>query len=248
MPVDPKIIKTVQKLLQLADTSKNPNLEEAATAASKAQQIMEKYRISEELLESNNEITHKQLLDNGKADNWKIFLVTSIAKHNGCFIVTSPTYKTDKEINIIGTSNDIKTVQSLFKYISGELNKLSIFNALQYKQQFGDYPNKEYKESFFLGGIKTIENRLETANREIRDQQIREAQTPAKQSEIKNALARIDNRVSLAKDWLEDYLQKQNKDIKIKDVKIKSKRPDGYVAGQHAASKINIAPDRKKLK
>ena len=109
------IIKRIQKLLKLADTSKNSNIEEAAAAATKAQALMEKHRIKKAMLDvSDKEIlTRKTLIDKGRPENWKVYLCNAISKHNGCYIIKSADYEKDNVMCVAGEVKDIETVQEL---------------------------------------------------------------------------------------------------------------------------------------
>ena len=96
-----KIILKIQKLLELADTSKNSNLEEAASAAAKAQALMEKHRIKKAMLNEIGHVAWRPLEDKGNPSDWKLYLVSFLAKNNGCYVVRSEDYENDNKINIL---------------------------------------------------------------------------------------------------------------------------------------------------
>jgi hypothetical protein len=66
-----EIISKIKKLLQLADSNKNSNVEEAAAAAAKAQSLMEKHRIKKAMLNEKEQIGWRALIDKGNPENWK---------------------------------------------------------------------------------------------------------------------------------------------------------------------------------
>jgi len=238
----PEVISKIKKLLQLADASKNSNVEEAAVAAAKAQALMEKHRIKKAMLNEKEKIGWRSLIDKGTPDNWKLFLVTSLAKNNGCYIVRSEDYAKDNQIHVVGEELDYESVQQLYTYLVNELNKLCIFNLLNIKTSSGSYPSIEYAKSFYLGAVTAIQSRLEIARHEARRQELDKAATKAHRKLVVNALVQIDNKTELAKDWVKNNLEAEFKSVPIGDT-----NPAGYTAGQVAADKIDLTPDRKAL-
>ena len=234
MDPDQKIIDRIRKLMQLADTSKNTNLEEAASAAAKVQKLMEKYRIAEAMLDVSSDIKCFPLDDKGSPDTWKIYLTSSIASNNNCYIVC----KFDNRINLIGEREDIEATQHLFSYLTRELSLLCIESMYIYKISAGDYPNKQYVEGFYLGAVKTIDRKLKAAKEEARASELKEAASADELSKLSNALSRLDSRKDKAEDWA-----KKNLDIKIDNV-VTNVSSEGYSAGSRAADSLNIDPSR----
>lgn len=233
-------VKKIKKLLELADTKRNTNLEEAAAAAAKAQSLMEKYRIEAALLkEASSRIQWKLLEDRGRPENWKNFLATALAKHNGCFMVRSQNYEADGELYAVGESQDIDVIQSIYSYVVFELNKLCIKELLLYKTTYGFYPSDNFKKSFYLGAIATVDDRLRVAREFTRQEQLKKAATNTDKVAIESALAVIDNKAEHAKDWVKNNID----NVEIKGVSIKNPDPNGYVAGKKAAKNLNLHTD-----
>lgn len=242
-----RAVEKIKKLLELADTRRNTNLEEATAAAAKAQALMEKYRIEKALLNKDapSRIHWKQLRDKGRPENWKNFLASILARHNGCFIVRSQTYETDGQIHVVGETQDIDVIQNIYTYIVFELNKLCIKELLIYKTKFGFYPGKNYSKSFYLGAISTIDKKLEEAKKQAREEELKNAPNLRDKIKIQNVLSIIDNKTDKAKEWVQNNL-----DAEIKDVTPNNPDPNGFVAGKQAAENLNLntAPQLKEDK
>ena len=94
-----KILSRIAKLLTLADASRNPNVEEAAAAAEKAQELLHQYNIQlEEAIQRGTPqavrtlVTHryadqKEGQDKRHMDYWRQFLMAEICRANFCMLI-----------------------------------------------------------------------------------------------------------------------------------------------------------------
>lgn len=231
-------------MLQLADSKKNSDVEEAAAAAAKAQSLMEKHRIKQAMLNTkvDNSINWKLLIDNGRPENWKIYLVNILAKNNGCYIVKSEEYNKDNYLYIVGESQDIDTIQELYGYLVKELIRLCLANILTIKQLYGEYPDSKYNKSFYLGAITTIEMKLSEANSQTRAKEVNNAKDPSEKIKIINVLSKLDNRIQNAKEWINNNLKAKFEKTSVNDI-----NSSGYQAGKKAAKSLDLNPNRPKL-
>ena len=193
-----EIISKIKKLLQLADTSKNSNVEEAAVAAAKAQALMEKHRIKKAMLNESDQINSRLLIDKGAPADWKLFLITALCNLNGCYVVRSQDYAKDNQVFIVGEELDFETVQQLYTYLVMELNKLCILDLLEIKTDTGVYPSMEYAQSFYMGATATIRSRLELAKRESRREELDNALTLDYRKKLTKALVILDDKVPVS--------------------------------------------------
>ncbi len=237
-----KIIAKIKKLLQLADTNRNSNIEEAASAAAKAQALMEKHRIQKAMLNQVGHIAWRALEDKGNPEEWKLFLISFLAKNNGCYVVRSPDYETDNKIHVVGEEQDHETIQQLYTYLVNELNKLCIAELVRFHMEFGQYPNKEYTKSWYLGALTTIDTKLETARIQARNEALNKAWSLEQRDLVSSALVVIDAKVTDAKNWVQKHL-----DAEIKSESASQTDAKGYAAGKVAAEQININPDQKAI-
>lgn len=243
-----KVISKIKKLLHLADTAKNSNVEEAAAAAAKAQALIEKHRIEKALLESelsSDGISWKLLVDKGKPENWKVFLAGVLAKVNGCYTVKSPTYSLDSQLWIVGEPIDIESCQQLYTYIVNELNRFCIAELLNYKVLNKVYPEKTFIESYYVGAITIVEQRLKEANQSARAEVASDlSKSESQLMKLQTALNLLDNKSELAKTFIKNKFSTVN----FTNVSLETKNVDGFKAGQEAAKKLNLDPNRPQLK
>jgi len=238
----PEIIEKIKKLLQLADASKNSNIEEAASAAAKAQALMEKHRIKKAMLNESDQINTRLLVDKGAPADWKLFLITALCSLNGCYVVRSENYQTDNQVFVVGEELDFETVQQLYSYLVMELNKLCILELLEIKTETGVYPSLDYAQSFYMGGVTAIRSRLEIAKQESRREEFDNAVSMDYRQKLTRALVRLDSKLAKAKAWVENNIS-----VEFKSVTTTSKDAAGYQAGVEAANQINLTPDRKSI-
>jgi hypothetical protein len=236
------VIEKIKKLLQLADTKRNSNIEEATAAAAKAQKLMEKHRIHRAMLEDEAQVNSNSLIDQGKPENWKLFLVSVLAKHNGCYVIQSENYYKDNKINLAGISLDAKNVQCLYTYFVSELNRLCLAELIAFRNAFGTSPIPAFVNSFYIGAITIIDRRLEEANLLARSYELQRAILPDNKASLMNALQKIDTRVENSKEWVKTNLQ-----VNIKRVDVANSNVQGYDAGRKAAEQLNFRPDTPKL-
>lgn len=230
------VIAKIKKLLQLADTKRNSNIEEAAAAAAKAQKLMEKHRIHKAMLDEKLEVIAKALEDNGKPENWKLFLSSTLAKNSGCYVVKSEKYSVDNKIFVVGTETDTNTIQFLYTYIVSELNRLCLAELMMFRLNLGIQVPASFINSFYLGAISLIGRRLQEASTETRLAELKKAIIPEKRIAVNQALQKMDMRIETAKKWIADNLKAE-----IKDIILDNCSNEGYVAGQKAAEKIDLS-------
>ena len=234
------VISKIKKLLQLADTKRNSNIEEAAAAAAKAQKLMEKHRIHKAMLEDDLSIIAKLLEDHGKPENWKLFLASSLAKNNGSYVVQSEKYQEDNKIFIVGSINDTTTIQYLYTYVVSELNRLCLAELMLFKVNFNISLMPGFTNSFYLGAISILDQRLQEATLQARLHELKRAVHPESKAAIASALQKMDSRIDKAKEWI-----KENLKAKITDVILDNSSTEGYVAGKKAAQQIDLAPNKR---
>ena len=248
MDTKDKVIEKIKKLLILADKNKNSNLEEATAAAEKAQALMEKHRIEQAMLNIQDALGLEQLNDEGLPNNWKVFLAFVLAKHNGCYIIKSQDYDQDNKVLIVGEYQDIKSIQTIYKYLVLELNRLCIASIIRYQAVTKHLPNKDFAESFYTGAIQTIDCRLQETNKTVRNEHICKAGSTEQVVQVCSALERLDSRIQNAKSWIENQGSKAGlKDVQFQSETAKNESQEGFEAGIRAASELNLSGTQNKL-
>ena len=155
------VIEQVQKLLAL---SKSENEHEAALALAKAEALLEKYRLDMTAIEmmtgQKEEIIEdtENIVDSENLTKWETELVYRIAQVYGCIAIRhSGEDNLDKTMTIVGRASDIMFVRYFVNYIIIELFRIS--SNYLYKKR------KDYKESWFMGAVTTIIQRVKESQR-----------------------------------------------------------------------------------
>lgn len=154
-------IEKAVKLLRLAQSS-NPH--EAALAASRAQEIMDRHKL--EGLSADYDTDKKQpdepvqdfkadLMDPGtKTETWKSRLASAVAKVNECKIyirVTRkgpPSYDKVSGFAIVGRASDAQTVRYIYSWLSREIDRIADEKCAGYGRTF--YNN------FRIGAVESV--------------------------------------------------------------------------------------------
>lgn len=154
-------IDKARKLLALAAGSTNPN--EAAIAAARAQEILDRHRLSEAMLEAEDS-TSKETVDFGlpleelkKSSTWKGRLARSVAEANSCMVyITSSGRSFEKKVSIqiVGRPSDIAKTQYMYSYLVSETDRLTQAN--------GKGQGKTWCNNYRLGIVDAVHERLQT--------------------------------------------------------------------------------------
>lgn len=158
MKADDKVIDKIRKLLALATS---PNEHEAASAAAKAQDLMQEYDLSVESVSVKvdprtggiTETDRIVLRAFGKPGGWKVRLFETIAKTSDCWITTSQwhwdgkQYSRDDTAVLIGRPLDIQLAHYLFDYLVTTLERL--------QKEYGDSRWADLREYAKQWGMST---------------------------------------------------------------------------------------------
>lgn len=192
------IISKVQKLLRLSTA--NNNAEEAASAAAKAQQLIDEHNLSaamlaldsaeptvsldEPIVNFNDAPLHRA----ERLSRWRSQLAMSIAKFNGCMI-----WRQRGDLKIIGRPTDAETVRYLFGWLEREVERL----ATDYGKGFG----KSWRDNFRLGVVETIAAKLAQQHQTFTEQTQAAAENPHALMRINQALASVADRTASVVRW-----------------------------------------------
>lgn len=241
-----KVLDKIQKLLALSQN--NPSPEEAAAAASMAQELMTKYNITTYMVESASGQIQEESIINGwqkgeyfenlgnKRSSWKNILATGICKINGCKILNlinrNPTTG-KKEIFIvpIGTYDDIITSKYLYIYLRNEIERLCHKHNCGY--------GKTWANNFKLGATQVVIERLELEYKQSLEKIGKELLKECSSTGV--GLIHVSNALSKLK-------EKQNKvdefmnNMNFTYEKMNSYKYDqyGFLSGMRAGHEINL--------
>src|SRR4029077_4566600 len=148
-------LEKAKKLLRLSQST-NPH--EAALAASRAQEIIDRFKIESISLDLEDKQSAPKpdepikdfradpLDDSGRAETWKYRLASEIAKQNQCKLYSC------RGICIIGRPSDATAVRYLCAWLSREIERLARSHCAGY--------GRNYFNNFRIGAAETVARRL----------------------------------------------------------------------------------------
>lgn len=223
------------KLLRLAQ-SDNPH--EAALAAARAQEIIDRYRLNAAAIanaaEDHNpgqapddaEEIRNYADDPLSADGgtWKALLAQAIADGNQCKI-----YTCGGAVCIIGRASDVEIVRPFFERIAAEVERLA---AIHCKGN-----GRTYWNNFRLGCVDTIRHRLRESARATVEAVKSEAIAAGGQSAlvvVQNSLARVERRKEAVEAWARSNMRLRKSSTRS------SYHHAGREAGRRAGHSVNL--------
>lgn len=236
------IIDKIRKLLRLANN--NPNLNESLAAAAMAQNLMDKHRLTYEIVmgeDFENPYFQEKPIDYAveygfpftpltNPNDWIKILMKVIAEHNHCKIYIKNFFTRNKEdgilvfkgFSIIGKISDIKMVDTLFFWIFAEILRIE-------RSEPESNKTEEWVENYRIGAVNNLSKRF----KDLEKERIVEGFT---KDQIKNALVRIDANKSKVEEMFNDLnsrLGKGNKPTIGDNI--------AFLRGYNAASKIELS-------
>lgn len=231
-------LEKAAKLLRLAQSS-NPH--EAALAASRAQDLMQRFQIDNALAElaaTGNGVGQPQeevkdfgfdpLDKAGRLERWKGQLGLGLAKLHGCSC-----YRSGGDLKLIGRASDVSTVRYMFSWLNREIKRLAAEDCRGC--------GITYAKDFKLGAVETIVARLREQAGLTRKAAVAEAQS---QVESGNALALV--RMSQALERVEKRLAdaeaygKEKLHLRAGRSSRSNYSPTGREAGRQAGHRVSL--------
>jgi len=237
-----KILDRIQKLLRLADDPNNVN--EAASAAARAQEMMHKYNLTSLMVESfdsdpieDEEIkcmTDPLFTFKKNASTWKTKLAMVVAKANHCRIWLHRS-QSNSRLGLVGTRSDAEVVRFLYNYLLKEVERLALRDAMG--------KGRSWANNFRLGAIDTIEARLKEALKESEEILKEECQkTGVAIVHVSSAIQKLEDKGPAVQRWMDE-----NMDLRKGGKKISNYHNGARMAGRRAAREIDITPTKNKL-
>lgn len=197
------------KLLRLA-TSSNPN--EAALAAARAQEIIDRYKLGNVTLnyEEQHQAPDEPIKDfaddplnagNGIVQRWAWSLFLAIAKGNQCKGYAAVNRG---GIAIVGRPSDVATVRYFYNYLKREVDRLTAQNSVGY--------GRSWCNNFRLGVVDTIRVKLQEQYKATVAAVKQEATLAIGDAtlalvRVNNAIAIMEKREQEVEDWVETNLK-----------------------------------------
>lgn len=150
-----RVIERINKLLALADQSRNNSEQEAIAASLQVQKLLAKYNLSltDVTGERPEEDVEQSIADVGKGKLWKCSLADTVALNFACkcyFVGNSK-----EQVVFFGYKADVIAARRTFIYLFKVGNKLANQTAKNYREKYG-YADGIYNSfcSGFVSGIK----------------------------------------------------------------------------------------------
>ncbi|HGG57001.1 MAG TPA: DUF2786 domain-containing protein [Nannocystis exedens] len=157
------LLDRVRKLLALATSA---NVHEAASAAAKAQSLIETHRLESLCAAAANEDADPvsdgrtaPLESSRRIRKWKRVLASGLAKNNGCIAYTAQLAGVT-QLLIVGRETERLTIAALWRWLVPQIEWLSATH--------GKGQPRAWHEAFRIGAAETIVRRLEVASLEER--------------------------------------------------------------------------------
>lgn len=203
-------IEKVAKLLRLA-TSSNPH--EAALAASRAQEIIDRFNIEAAALalDGKPSNTSEPIKDFGadpleeKHSTWRWRFLSTVVRMNGC-----KAYLCSKQYKIIGRPSDVQTVRYFFAWLCREIDRLC---AMECKGN-----GRVFVNNWRIGCAETIADRLQGQQKATRQAMVQEIEAGTLTGALKSqALVRLQQAVSTVDKKRDEVEAWAKKNMKLKN-------------------------------
>lgn len=203
----------VRKAMACLRLAKSSNQAEAALAASKAQEIIDAYKLDINSLdfESNCVKEDNEPIRNFaddpidrtplKESRWALTLASVVARSNQCKVYYSNLGQGNYVLKIIGRPSDVNTVRYIYAFLKSEVIRLCKENTV------GN--SGHYKWQYSQGVVDTI--RLKLA--EQKEQTVKQAQTEHGNNPL--ALVRVNNAVARMEKRFDDVIKWTQQNVKI---------------------------------
>jgi hypothetical protein len=198
------VLDKVRKLLRL---SKSSNANEAALAAAKAQELIDRHQLAQAMLTLDDTNPTKGLddepivnfsdapLDTPKQlDRWRGALAIAIGQWNACKI-----WAVGPNLMIVGRPSDAETVRYLYGWLSNEVERLAT--------EQGQGKGRTWRNNFRLGVVDTIARKLREQHEAFKKTVRAEAETTQALVRVDQSLARIVERKMEVYRWVKDNMK-----------------------------------------
>jgi hypothetical protein len=227
----------IRKLLRLAQSS---NVHEAALAASRAQEIMERFKIEALTVEydADTKAPDEPIKDFGidpldaKHETWRSRLASALARENQCKVYLGRGAR-HLNVSLIGRPSDVSTVRYFYAYLVREIERLAARDCAG--------TGRTYWNNYRIGAVAEISTRLYEQRKATRAEMRAEVETQADSSRalivLDSALAKLDARRDDVEKWA-----KQNLNLRSSGGGGSAYHGSAREAGRAAARSINLRP------
>lgn len=228
-----RLLDRVRKLLALATS---PNVHEAALAAARAQELIERHRLEGLLAPPSAaevvEDARESPLEVGRRiRKWKRVLAQQLAAVNGCMAYTLSVGREERLV-LVGTAADRAATTALWEWLCRRIEWLSATHGAAVEAREGRALDKPWHDAFRIGAVETIVARLQAVRAEA-------LQAAALES---TALAVVERRLSSRAAQVEQFAQERLRLTPGRGVRVDAA---AYARGRAAGDAVPL-PDRGK--
>lgn len=188
----------VRKLLRLSESA-NPH--EAALAASRAQEIMERFKIERLTVDTADREPSEAIRDfgidplEGNFSTWQWRFLSALTQLNQCKAYTS-----NRRFCLVGRASDVNTVRYIFTWLTREIERLASRDC----QGCG----RTYWNNYRIGAAETVANRLREQSKQTVTAVKHEAEAVSSLALVKveKALAERAQELAEVEKWAKDKL------------------------------------------
>lgn len=236
--------EAIQKALKLLKLAGSCYPEEAALAAQRAQEILDRYEISSAMLQEAGEAPtepeeeivnfqgHAAPVDimGQNLSWWAVYLAGHLAKVNACCIFLGYVFgdKRRRTIEIIGRPSDVEKVRYLYQYLCREVDRLA--------DRDGRGCGKTWRNQFRMGVVATIGGKLAQAQQQVQSEMRGECQGNAQALvRLDRAIARLSDKQATTEQWVKAHM-------KFKNARGSAARTDygAYQRGRKAGEEVAV--------
>lgn len=203
----------LRKAMACLRLAKSNNPAEAALAASKAQEIMERFGLDVSSLDYDSNTAKENsepIMDfsedplawtGGRERTWSLRLASTIARHNLCRVYYAQLRNPiGFKISIVGRPSDVSTVRYIYSFLKGEVERLSKENTR------GD--SGDYRKQYCLGVVDTISDKLALQKQSTQESvKAEHANNPLALVRVNNAIERMEKQAQAVEAWMESNLR-----------------------------------------
>lgn len=233
-----KAMDQIRKLLRLANST---SAHEAAVATAKAQELMDRYKITT-LAAALSTPTDEPIEDFGakgaylddhgsqRLPSWKGRVAMVLAKANQCQVYQTHIGDGLKNLSIIGRASDVETVRYLYAFVQKEIEQLV--------EQHGRGCGQTWRNNFRIGCVEAIADTLKKERAALANTMRAEARVVSANAlvRIDRGLAKLEEREHDVQCWV-----KQNLKLRAGSGSASRHNESARQAGRKAGASIRLS-------
>ena len=224
--------QALRKAISCLKLSQSPNKHEAALAAAKAQEIIDRYTLSIDDLQQGDKPKEAELsitdFENDPLHEvcqvdtrWTLRLASIVAKLNACRIYYHTKGSGSAVLKLVGRANDVNAVRYIFGWLEREVRRITRAEC--------NGQSRRYQIDFRSGVVDTISQKLTQQRVETFATVQREAVNSMALVRIQTSIAKVEAKGLAVDAWMKDNLKLRTPTFRHREDF--SARQHGQIAG-----------------